>query len=556
MPSNVSKPLLKNKKVGFILRLILLGLVNSILFSCLLLLVNSGISVQEQSRGRISLLGFLFVSVGVISFFCRRLFQTSLIKVTHSLLLDYETSMVKRIAEVDYASFLKIHQPGVYAALNDIKIISQLPRFFVDIMNNAIVVLVSIIYLLTISPLAAISVILLVGGLSAFYAIRNGQLGRQLDQGRSLEDTYYGYLGDLLSGFREIKMDNKKMHAIYHSYIKSNRQNLRQLEIKASVLYMNNELTGNYTLFAILGIVVFVLGYFLAFSTTGITNFVIIILYLMGPVSMIIGSLPFVTRIRVSMQRLKAFEKSIPQGVDCLGEEHASTPAALEIRTLGLKQVAFVYPSNRHDQAGFALGPLTVDFSRGEVIFITGANGSGKSTFLFLLTGLLIPQQGQLMLNGKVLSGDQYQSFKENFSVVFVDNYLFSENYAAVHLESAGEATRTVIDMLGIDPAVIKDPKLRDQLSKGQKKRLALINALLEEKPVLILDEWAAEQDPQFRAYFYNNIIPALKRTGRTIIAVTHDDKYFPAADRIIHFQEGRVVERLHTSPTLVLNEA
>ena len=79
--------------------------------------------------------------------------------------------------------------------------------------------------------------------------------------------------------------------------------------------------------------------------------------------------------------------------------------------------------------------------------------------------------------------------------------------------------------------------------SGGQRQRLAIARAVLRNAPILVLDEWAADQDPQFRRKFYREILPELKRRGLTIVAVTHDDHYFDAAERRLHMEEGRLSE-------------
>ena len=79
-------------------------------------------------------------------------------------------------------------------------------------------------------------------------------------------------------------------------------------------------------------------------------------------------------------------------------------------------------------------------------------------------------------------------------------------------------------------------------LSTGQRKRLAMVAALLDDKPIYIFDEWAADQDPGFRRYFYEGLLGELKARGKTVLAVTHDDRYFGVADRVVKRGEGGVV--------------
>jgi len=90
-------------------------------------------------------------------------------------------------------------------------------------------------------------------------------------------------------------------------------------------------------------------------------------------------------------------------------------------------------------------------------------------------------------------------------------------------------------------------------LSAGQRKRLALVQAYLENRPVMVFDEWAAEQDPTFRRVFYTEILPDLKRQGKTLIVISHDDRYFHLADRRITLRGGRVADEIGRAPEALL---
>src|SRR5690606_27967207 len=81
------------------------------------------------------------------------------------------------------------------------------------------------------------------------------------------------------------------------------------------------------------------------------------------------------------------------------------------------------------------------------------------------------------------------------------------------------------------------------RLSQGQRKRLALLVAYLEDRPFYVFDEWAADQDPVFKKIFYTEILPSLKAKGKTVIAITHDDGYFHVADRCFKFEDGKLKE-------------
>jgi cyclic peptide transporter len=276
---------------------------------------------------------------------------------------------------------------------------------------------------------------------------------------------------------------------------------------------------------------------FLSISTAGISTFFIVILYLMAPVNSLITALPFITRIRIALKRIEDFTTEVG---NYPSENATEVSAPVEFESVSFSDVVYQYKEN--SGSGFTLGPVDLKINKGEVLFITGENGSGKSTFLMLLSGLLRPSSGQVLYNGKPIGDDKYADYRNGISAVFVDNFLFSENYNGFDLSDSNRQWHEGLILLQLQQSIIGRGQKPQRLSKGQQKRLALIYALMENKDVLVLDEWAAEQDPVFRAVFYREILPKLKKQGKTIIAITHDDKYFSAADRVIKFNKGHIV--------------
>jgi len=172
-----------------------------------------------------------------------------------------------------------------------------------------------------------------------------------------------------------------------------------------------------------------------------------------------------------------------------------------------------------------------------------GRNGSGKTTFLKLLTGLYKPQKGEIEENERVVPFNSNQIYRESFAAVFSDFHLFQKLHGLHQTNPGKTAELLALFQLDYKTKRIGDSFSNLDLSTGQRKRLALIVSLLEDKPVYIFDEWAADQDPHFREYFYLELLPRLKRQGKTIVAVTHDDRYFDCCDRILWFQDDGIVE-------------
>jgi len=214
---------------------------------------------------------------------------------------------------------------------------------------------------------------------------------------------------------------------------------------------------------------------------------------------------------------------------------------ALELNKIELKGLRFNYQGQQSDDA-FGVGPIDLTLNQGEVLFVVGGNGSGKTTIIKLLCGLYPPSGGELHVNGKSLAIHDYQAYREMFSAIFGDFHLFKrlygiENINHTLLESLLEEThlakKTHFDGEGFTAV---------NLSTGQRKRLAYITSYLENKQIFIFDEFAADQDPSFRQLFYRTLLPELKRQGKTVIAISHDDNYFDACDRIVKIDYGQIV--------------
>ncbi|MGE0969412.1 cyclic peptide export ABC transporter [Klebsiella sp. WOUb02] len=201
------------------------------------------------------------------------------------------------------------------------------------------------------------------------------------------------------------------------------------------------------------------------------------------------------------------------------------------------------YRYQGEDGERFTLGPLDMRFSPGELVFIVGGNGSGKTTLANLLVGLYPPDSGAIVLNGRAVADDQQEGYRQLFSAVFNDFFLF-DDVAFVH-ERTAEQVNHLLQLLKLQHKVrfAEGRFSTTALSQGQRKRLALLQAWLEERPLYLFDEWAADQDPEFKAVFYLELLPMLKAEGKTIIAITHDDRYFHLADRIIKLESGRIVQ-------------
>jgi len=220
------------------------------------------------------------------------------------------------------------------------------------------------------------------------------------------------------------------------------------------------------------------------------------------------------------------------------------TIQGLKPGAVNLQKVVFTYAANESRSEPFSLGPIDLTLSAGELVFVIGGNGSGKSTFVKVLVGLYRPQQGVISLGGATIDDQNTDWYREHFAVVFSDFHLFDQllGMDEAHVSSL---VPTYLSRLQIDHKVtVTDRRFSTiDLSQGQRKRLALLTAYLEDRSVYVFDEWAADQDPQYREVFYRQLLPELRSRGKCVVVITHDDRYFHLGDRVVKLEDGHIVE-------------
>ncbi|HIV72928.1 MAG TPA: cyclic peptide export ABC transporter [Candidatus Aquabacterium excrementipullorum] len=278
-----------------------------------------------------------------------------------------------------------------------------------------------------------------------------------------------------------------------------------------------------------------------------LSAFVLILLFLKGPIDQIATGLPTFGRARVALQRIEELRVHFARGgVNSETVGQSTTPAPTAMERIELRGVTYRFPAQKEEHAIFTLEPIDLELRKGEMVFIVGDNGAGKTTLVKLLLGLYAPTDGEILLDGQRITPEMQGSYRELFSTVLSDFYLFDDLVAqgrnAASLASQAERH---LDRLGLGPKVsVQDGRLSTlDLSTGQRKRLALLHAYLECRPVIVLDEWAADQDPGFRELFYTELLPELRERGHLLVVISHDDRHFAMADRVLRMHEGQLVE-------------
>lgn len=536
--------LLFNRSKLFYLSLVLLGVVNGVLNISLLMFVSNAIN-----PGKISFVpGYdwaIFAGLVLVSMICSRLFQSYMIRLTNRINFDFELNILQRVRHASYTSMQKLGNEKVITAVNDVRTLVHLPEVMMNAINAIIVVACCFIYLFYISLTGAFMLMGMMALLLVFYLIRNKSIERDLNEVRTLQNRYYRYLSDLLLGFKEIKVDDTKNRNMYEKFFFSNRTEARKRSLKANIRYMTNELIGNYSWYVVIGLTLFVIPLFVKQDASVNSSFLLTILYLIGPVAILITLIPTYTNVKIALQRLTEFNSIINNKLSAneMAPVTKNEKRVEEFESLSFRDIVYEYTDEKNNKT-FRLGPVNLDIKKGEIVYITGNNGSGKSTFMNILTGLYKPLSGSIYLNDELVAAEDLARKHHMVAAVFASPHLFTENYNDFPVEPGNELLQKLLEQLELTEKVrFENNNINTSLSKGQQKRLAIIMALLEEKPLLVLDEWAADQDPSYRKYFYYKLLPSLQQKGKTIIAITHDDQYYRSGNRIIRFDYGRIME-------------
>ncbi|MGA7726494.1 MAG: cyclic peptide export ABC transporter [Opitutaceae bacterium] len=514
------------------------GIVNGLMV--MIVLGAAGMANQDQVSVQYLV---LFALALVALMLAKRYSLNHTTRLTEEIVERLRVRMADKIRRAELLYFENIGQPEFMTILSkETQVISGTASMTINATSSAVMLIVSFAFVAYLSmtafflALAAIAVAVL-----TFNAVLALAKKQHLETMR-VENEFFDLLNHLLSGFKELKIDAGKNRDFFDHYLKPRAHDVRMFTTRTSEQFVNKTIITHSAFYVLLATVIFVLPRLATCEPSVVIKVTAVMLFIFGPLAEVVGVVPQISRASVSVETIKKMEESLDQEVARHPPVNLEVlPAPLAFREIKLDQIQFSYPDNEGAQS-YTLGPLDATIHAGEILFIMGGNGSGKSTLLKLLTGLYFPRSGRILVDGKPLLQSQYHRYRNMFSAVFTDFHLFDRLYGQDQIE------QEQVDQLLAEMELDAKTRMADgrftqlNLSTGQRKRLALIVALLGNKNVLVFDEWAADQDPSFRKHFYETILPHLKSEGRTIIAATHDDRYFHVADRVFKMEWGRFV--------------
>jgi multidrug/microcin transport system ATP-binding/permease protein len=532
IPSKTYSSLMTAKVVGLT---IVSGLLNAALILCILQAIE-GTSVNWLPTAGLLLSCIYFYIVS------RKAAEEQLLRFGHVFVQRWRMELIHRLLAAEYKNFERISPGKIQAVVGEnSQELAKSVLAFVPFFTNLLTFVFLFAYLMVFKSAIATTVLLACAlPMIALYYIVSKRADRIMPQALQSRSEFMDVVEDLQKGYKGLRREVVKQGFYRHALAVSDR--FKALRIQYDRGFLGAFFVGESLLTLLLVAVALVFPLLLkGFDGSAAKEYLIILLYLIGPLNAVMGALPELISLRGLQRSMAEFRRSI---------QPATRAAVLQpmvaVKTLELSGVHFEYPGFGQGER-FAIGPISLKAEGGKAYFLTGGNGSGKSTLAMILAGLYAPSQGHLKINGIEASSEQLQELTRT---IFSDNWLFKRIYDPALLGSRDLINLRIAELGLADKTTLHDDgEFRDiKLSTGQRKRLSLAMLLADPSPLVVLDEWAADQDPRAKATFYRVWLPLLKAQGRIVFVVTHDDEYFAEADALITMRNGQVVEQLRES--------
>jgi putative ATP-binding cassette transporter len=535
--------------------LTILSIVSGLGNAVIIFVVNETLNREGGFQGGL----FLYMMAGIVVYvFGQRLVRIRLIKIANRIVYSKRMHLIEKILNTSYQKIESLEYGRIQASLNnDTETISEFSNIVITGATNAVTLMCCFVYLGIISFYGLLLSMCFIFIAAGIHFLMGSQANKLWEQTRDIQNIFFKFINDMISGFKELSLNAGKRND-FKEDMQASCKTYKEKRIKGDIKFANANVIGELLFSFVIGAVAFIFPViFHDLKLTSLRTYIFVILYMTGPVHGILGSIPNIFKVRISWNRINGLSGQldcIKDDVDSKNDERVyikneefrqalgeSSTASLIIE---LKDVEYYYKNSEGE--AFTVGPVECRFKSGEITFITGGNGSGKSTLAKMVTGLYAPDSGEIFINSK--KADSLELCGK-YSAIFSDFHLFEKLYGIDHAMK-GEEVEKYLKLLRIDDKVaINDGVLNTiKLSTGQRKRLALLVSYMEDRPVYLFDEWAADQDPEFRKFFYHTLLPDLKNRGKCVIAITHDDRYFNLADQVIKMELGKIVKsEIHT---------
>ena len=536
-----------------------------------LLLTQITAALTASSPAERAVLAWRFAGFAVVAMVSQMVASVLFERLNQRAHADMRRFISGRVIDAEYRRLEEIGGPRVQSALSEHS--TQVAEFFVSfptILVNAIIVTGCLVYMALLSWYVFLAAVAVIGLGSVGYHLAHLRAIRHLDVASKEQDKLFDHFRSLMDGAKELRLHAGKRRRFADTVLGGSIETVRRERAFGMSVFLVSTAWGNFLIYAFIGLVLFVLVGDVPERGRVMTGFALVFVYMVAPLENLLMALPRANMARVSGARIDEITQQLDRTtLDDASRDLASStgprrgtpslastglpypapadlphpaPADLPFAGLVLRDVCHTYYHEGLDDL-FKLGPIALTFAPGEITYLVGGNGSGKTSLAKLLVGLYQPESGEILCNGDLVTDANRDRYRQNFSAIFSDFHLFDQllEGASADRDAQGNALLTKLN-LHHKVQVVNGAFTTRALSQGQRKRLALVVAYLEDRPFLVFDEWAADQDPVFKDVFYRELLPELRARGKAVLVISHDDRYFHLADRLVRMENGQVI--------------
>lgn len=475
--------------------------------------------------------------------------QAMLFRLAQGFICQLRRKLIDSILGAPLRSVEQTGTPRLYSALSDdVVVIADALPGLPALCSSAAFVLVALVYLAVVSPVAAVAALVTTALGVAVYRLLSVYGLRSLGSAREEQDRLFEHFRATTEGIKELKLNQRRRARLAGQELDATAESYRRHSVIGLSVFEGAAGGGQAVFFLLIGVMLFVLPGHFAIAKATVVASVLVVLFAVSSLQGILVLIPPLGRATVALRTIEerlAFLASAGQEI-----QPGPAPDFTAWSWIEFRGVSHVYPGPAGEE--FVLGPLDLEFRRAEVLLVVGANGSGKTTLAKVLTGLYPPQAGAVWVDGTEITSQNRDAYRQLFSAVFSDFFLF-DSLLGLPADDLAAKAQSYLERLQLDHKVsIDDDRFSTTaLSQGQRKRLALLTSFLEDRPFYVFDEWAADQDPVFKDFFYRDLLPELKARDKAVLVITHDDRYFHLADRLIRLDYGQIREEMRDGPTV-----
>ncbi|MFC4314143.1 cyclic peptide export ABC transporter [Steroidobacter flavus] len=505
--------------------------------SCSVFLVSQ-INVVLAAQTTAPLQGLKF-ALSAVAAMCAHMFSAMLFQnLRQRAGAELREYISGQVMQAPFRYLERVGSASVQSALSEHT--ASVTQFFVSVpalLTSGAIVVGCLIYLMVLSPRIFLVTLPFVA-LGAFgYHLAHLKAINYLRSGTAEQERLFEHFRSLTEGAKELRLNRAKRRFFSDSVLSRSIESVRRQRTVGMSLFVAASSWGNFLIYAFLGLVLFVIAGDIPDRARVLTGFALVMVYMVGPLQALLVSIPNANLVKVAAERIEALVRGMKST-----ELEVTAVSEGALRSIELQSIRHRYHDPQSNES-FHVGPIDLRFAPGEVTFLVGGNGSGKTTLAKVLVGLYPPEAGAILLNDELIDDANRDRYRQQFSAVFSDFHLFDSLLEQRRPELDERGNRLLARLQLLHKVQLREGAFTTRsLSHGQRKRLALVVACLEDRPVLVFDEWAADQDPGFKNIFYREVLAELREEGKSVVVISHDDRYFDVADRIVRLENGLVV--------------